>query len=67
MRLLSSSSVRVCGLPSASGLYMPTETASWGTKPENQIDFASEEVPVLPATGRSSCWSLVAVPPGLTV
>jgi len=46
---------------------MPIETASCGTKPENQIDFASDDVPVLPAIGRPSRCSFVAVPPSLTV
>ena len=65
--LVSSESVRVSALPFASGLYIPIETVSCGTNPVNQIDFEADDVPVLPAIGRSRRCSFVADPPGLTV
>src|SRR4051812_37547882 len=51
-----------CGTPSTSR-YMPTEVTSCGTKPVNQTDLCSSEVPVLPAVGRPRPDARAPVPP----
>ena len=55
-------------LPSLVGLYVPTDTAIWGTKPLNHFERFSSDVPVLAATGRSNSRPIfVAVPSGFVV